>query len=103
MLIVWRPWNPMISPIQPVKCVFFNPDIKPRSPIQQQSEPLMLPAVKVISFLPLDQQLLKFSPLLDHVTEMICHLFKQVQFDFEEGNFKSSFGIELLPSFALAR
>ena len=32
----------------------------------------------------------------------ICHLFKPVQFDFEEGNFKSGFGIELLPSFAMA-
>ena len=53
-------------------------------------------------FAPLDQQLLRFSPLLDHVTEMMCHLFKPVQFDFEEGNFKSGYGIELLLSFAMA-
>ena len=63
----------------------------------------MLPVVNVLSFLPLDQQLLRFSPLLDQVTEMICHLFKPVQFDFEEGNFKSGFGIELLPSFAIVK
>ena len=62
----------------------------------------MLPAVNVISFLPLDQQLLRFSPLLGHITEMRSHLFKPVQFYFEEGNFKSDFGIELLPSFAIA-
>ena len=53
-------------------------------------------------FAPLDQQLLRFSPLLDHVTGMMCHLFKPVQFDFEEGNFKSDYGIELLLSFAMA-
>ena len=62
----------------------------------------MLPVVNVISFSPLEQQLLRFSPLLDHVTEMTCHLFKSVQFGFEEGNFKSGFGVELLPSFAIA-
>ena len=62
----------------------------------------MFPIVNIISFSPLDQQLLRFSPLLDHLTEMMCHLFKLVQFDFEEGNFRSSFGIELLPSFAMA-
>ena len=62
----------------------------------------MLPVVNVISFSPIDQHLLRFSPLLDHVTEMMCHLFKLVQFDFEDGNFKSGFGIELLPSFAMA-
>ena len=54
----------------------------------------------VISFLPLDQQLLRFSPLSDHVTEIMCHLFKSVQFYFEEGNFRSGL-IELLPSFAI--
>ena len=32
---------------------------------------------------PLDQQLLRFSPLLDHVTEMTCHLFKTAKFDFK--------------------
>ena len=61
----------------------------------------MFPVVNVISFSPLDQQLLRFSPL-DHVTEMTCHLFKSVQFDFEEGNFESGFGIKLLLSFAIA-
>ena len=45
----------------------------------------MFPLVNVISFSPLDQQLLRFSPSLDHVTEMTCHLFQSVQFDFEEG------------------
>ena len=49
----------------------------------------MFPIVNVISFSPLDQQLLRFSPLLDHVTEMTYHLFKSVQFDFEKGNFRS--------------
>ena len=62
----------------------------------------MFPVVNVISFSPLDQQLLRFSPLLDHVTEIICHLFKLVQFDFEEGNLKFGFGIEVLPSLAIA-
>ena len=33
----------------------------------------------------------------------MCHLFKSVQFDFEEGNFKSGFGIELLLAFTIAR
>ena len=41
----------------------------------------MFPVVNVISFLPLDQQLLRFSLLSDHVTEIMCHLFKSVQFD----------------------
>ena len=62
----------------------------------------MFLAVNVISFSPLDQQLLRLSPLLDHMTEMMCHLFKPVQFDFEEGHLKSGFVIELLPSFAIA-
>ena len=61
----------------------------------------MFPVVNVISFSPLDQQLLRFSPLLDHVTEITCHLFKTVQFDFEEGNFESGFGIKLLLSLAI--
>ena len=62
----------------------------------------MFPVVNVISFSPLDQQLLRFSPFIsDHVTEIMCHLFKSVQFDLEEGNFRSSL-IELLPSFAIA-
>ena len=56
----------------------------------------MFSVVNVISFSPLDQQLLRFFPLLDHVTEMTCHLFKSVQFDFEEGNFRSGFINELL-------
>ena len=60
----------------------------------------MFPIVNVISFSPLDQQLLRFCPLLDQVTEMTCHLFRSVQFDFEEGNFRSG-SIELLPSFAM--
>ena len=33
---------------------------------------------------------------------MTCHLFKSVQFDFEEGNFRSDLKIELLLSFAFA-
>ena len=49
----------------------------------------------VISLELLDQ-LLRFSPL-DHVMEMTCHLFKTVQFDFEEGNLRSCL-IELLSS-----
>ena len=61
----------------------------------------MFPVVNVNSFSQLDQQLLRFSPLSDHVTEMTCDLFKSVQFDFEEGNFRSGL-IELLPSFAIA-
>ena len=61
----------------------------------------MFPVVNVISFSPLDQQLLRFSPL-DHITDIACHLFKMAQFDFEEGNFESGFGIKLLLSFAIA-
>ena len=61
----------------------------------------MFPIVNVISFSPLDQQLLRFSSLSDHVTEIMCHLFKSVQVDLEEGNFRSGL-IELLPSFAIA-
>ena len=61
----------------------------------------MFPIVNAISFSPLDQQLLRFFPLLDHVTKMTCHLFRSVQFDFEEGNLRSG-SIELLPSFAIA-
>ena len=60
----------------------------------------MFLVINVISFSPLDQQVLKFSPL-DHVTEMICHLFKPVQFDFDDGNLISGL-IELLPSLAIA-
>ena len=59
----------------------------------------VFPVVNAISFSLLDQQLLRFSPLSDHVTDIICHLFKSVQFDFEEGNFRSDL-IELLPLFA---
>ena len=55
----------------------------------------MFSVVNIISFLPSDQQLLRFSPL-DHVTEMMCHLFKLVQFDFDDGNLISGL-IELLP------
>ena len=55
----------------------------------------------VISFSPLDQQLLRFF-LLDHVTEITCHLFKTVQFDFEEVNLRSGSGNKLLLSFAIA-
>ena len=73
----------MISPMQPVRYVLVGN--KPRSPIKQWSEPLTLPVLKVISFSPLDQQLLR-SLQLDHVTEMMCHLFNMVQFDFWVGN-----------------
>ena len=55
----------------------------------------MFPVVNVISFSPLDQQLLRFLPL-DHVMELTCHLFKMVQFDFEEGNLESGFGITIV-------
>ena len=61
--------------------------------------PLTFPVVNIVSFTSLDQQLLRFSPL-DHVMEMTCHLFKMVQFDFEEGNLRSGL-IELLLSFAI--
>ena len=61
----------------------------------------MFPIANVISFSPSDQQLLRVSPLLDHVTEITCHLFKTVQFDFEEGKLRSGL-IELLPLFAIA-
>ena len=73
--------NAIISPTQPVKCVLFQPE----SPVSQWSEPLTFPVVNVISFSPLDQQLLRFSLLLDHVTEIKCHLFRSVQFDFDGG------------------
>ena len=61
----------------------------------------MFPVVNVISFSPLDRQLLRLSPL-DHVTEITCHLFKTAKFDFEEGNFESGFGIKLLLLLAIA-
>ena len=61
----------------------------------------MSPDVNVIILIPLDQQLLRFF-LLDHVTEIICHLFKTVQFDFEEVNFDSGSGNMLLLLFAIA-
>ena len=73
----------MISPIQPVKYVLLG--VMPRSPMKQWSEPLTSPVLKVISFSPLDQQLLRFLRL-DNVTEMTCHLFIMVQFDFWVGN-----------------
>ena len=69
--------------MQPVRYVLLGN--KPRSPIKQWSEPLTLPVLKVINFSRLDQQLLR-SLQIDHVTEITCHLFKIVQFDFEEGN-----------------
>ena len=37
-----------------------------------------------------------------YVTEIMCHLFRSVQFDFEEGNFESGLGIKLLLSLAIA-
>ena len=61
----------------------------------------MFPVVSVISFSPLYQQLLRFSPL-GHVTEITCHLFRSVQFGFEERNFESGSGIKALLSFAIA-
>ena len=50
--------------MQPVRYVLLGN--KPRSPIKQWSEPLTLPVLKVISFSPLDQKLLR-SLRLDHV------------------------------------
>ena len=38
----------------------------------------MFPVVNFVSFSPSDQQLLRFSPLLDHVTEITCYLFRSV-------------------------
>ena len=73
----------MIPPMQPVRYVLVGN--KPRSQIKQWSEPLMLPVLKVISFSPLDQQLLR-SLRLDHVTEMMCYLFNILQFDVWVGN-----------------
>ena len=58
--------------------------------------------VNVIILIPLDQQLLWFFSLLDHVTEITYHLFKAVQFDFEEGNLRSGSGNKSLLSFAIA-
>ena len=61
----------------------------------------MSPNANVIILIPLDQQLLRLF-LLDHVTEITYHLFKAVQFDFEEGNLRSGSGNKLLLSFAIA-
>ena len=61
----------------------------------------MFPVVNVISLSPLDQQLLRSLPIA-HVTEITYHLFKVVQFDFEEENLESGFGIKLLLSFVIA-
>ena len=63
--------------------------------------PFASPDVNVIILIPLDQQLLRFF-LFDHVTEITCHLFKTVQFDFEEVNFDSGSANMLLLSFAIA-
>ena len=60
----------------------------------------MFPLVNVISFSALHQQLLRSLPIA-HVKEIACHLFRSVQFDFEEGNFESGLGIKLLLSFAI--
>ena len=57
--------------------------------------------MNVIILIPSDQQLLRFFSL-DHVTEITCHLFKTVQFDFEEVNFDSGSGNKLLLSFVIA-
>ena len=51
--------------------------------------------------IPLDQQLLRFF-LLDHVTEITYNLFKEVQFDFEEGNLRSGSENKLQLLFAIA-
>ena len=48
----------------------------------------MFLVVNVISFSTLHQQLLRSLPIA-HVTEITCHLFRSVQFDFEEGNIES--------------
>ena len=61
----------------------------------------MSPDVNVIILIPLDQQLLRLF-LLDHVTEITYHLFKAVQFDFEEGNLRSGSGNKLMLSFGIA-
>ena len=61
----------------------------------------MFPVVNVISFSPIDQQLLKFSPL-HHVTEITCHLLRSVQFHFKEENFESGLGIKVMLLFAIA-
>ena len=61
----------------------------------------MSPDVNVIILILLDQQLLRFF-LLDHITEITCHLFMTVQFDFEEVHFDSGSGNMLLLSFAIA-
>ena len=74
----------MISPTQSIKCELSEG--VSMLPIIQLSVPLVLPVLKVISFQPLDQHLLRSLPL-DHVTEITCHLFKMVQSNFEEGNF----------------
>ena len=55
--------------------------------------------MNVIILIPLDQQLLRLF-LFDHVTEITYHLFKAVQFDFEEGNLRSGSGNKLKLSFA---
>ena len=59
--------------------------------------------MNVIILIPLDKQLLRFSSLLDQVTEIMYHLFKSVQFDFDEGNLRSGSGNKLLLSFAMAK
>ena len=67
-----------------------------------QSEPFASPDENVVILIPLDQQLLWFFSLLDHITEITYHLFKAVQFDFEEGNLRSGSENKLLLSFAIA-
>ena len=57
--------------------------------------------MNVIILIPLDQQLLRFF-LFDHVTKIRYHLFKAVQFDFDEGNLRSGPGNKLLLLFPIA-
>ena len=65
------------------------------------SEPFTSPDENVIILIPLDQILLRFFSLLD-ITEITYHLFKAVQFDFEEGNLRSGSENKLLLSFTIA-
>ena len=61
----------------------------------------MSPDENVVILIPLDQQLLWFFSLLDHITEITYHIFKAVQFDFEEGDLRSGSGNKLLLLFAI--
>ena len=88
----------MISPMQPIKCVYCSNRVLCRDYLSSNDwNLLMFPVVNVITILaftirPTITYIFFFRPckLQKYIT---CHLFKMVQFDFEEVNFESGLGL----------